>query len=129
MRRTEALQGVRITMFLNPLHRWESAELNQEEASRRGSRSTSIPTAPTPSSTGLGASDATTRTERSRTATMKNAPFKSARRRGLWKWGQGIRFAHSPTAEQNQKKRTNHVLPKPDKFIRYRQWKSRNLWA
>src|SRR6202034_121892 len=42
-------------------------------SSRRGSRSTSIPTAPTPSSTGLGASDATTRTERSRTATMKNA--------------------------------------------------------
>jgi hypothetical protein len=46
---------------------------------------------------------------------------KSARRRGLWKWGQGIRLAHSPTAEQNQKKRTNHLLPKPDKFIRYRQ--------
>ena len=32
MRRTEALQGVRMTMFLNLLHRWESAELNQEEA-------------------------------------------------------------------------------------------------
>jgi hypothetical protein len=58
---------------------------------------------------------------------MKNAPLKSARRRGLWKWGQGIRLAHSPTAEQNQKKRTNHLLPKPDKFIRYRQgllWKT-----
>jgi hypothetical protein len=52
---------------------------------------------------------------------MKNAPLKSARRRGPWKWGQGIRLAHSPTAEQNQKKRTNHLLPKPDKFIRYRQ--------
>jgi hypothetical protein len=52
---------------------------------------------------------------------MKNAPLKSARRRGLWKWGQGIRLAHSPTAEQNQKKRTNHLLPKPDNFIRYRQ--------
>ena len=26
-----------------------------------------------------------------------------------------------PTAEQNQKKRTFDVLPKPDKFIRYRQ--------
>jgi hypothetical protein len=26
-----------------------------------------------------------------------------------------------PTAEQNQKKRSNHVLPKPDNFIRYRQ--------
>ena len=28
MRRTEALQGVRMAMFLNILHRWESAELN-----------------------------------------------------------------------------------------------------
>jgi transposase len=32
MRRTEALQGVRMAMFLNLFHRWESAELNQEEA-------------------------------------------------------------------------------------------------
>jgi transposase len=32
MRRTEALQGVRVAMFLNILNRWESAELNQEEA-------------------------------------------------------------------------------------------------
>jgi len=32
MRRTEALQGVRMAMFLNILHRWESAELNQDEA-------------------------------------------------------------------------------------------------
>jgi transposase len=32
MRRTEALQGVRMAMFLNILRRWESAELNQEEA-------------------------------------------------------------------------------------------------
>ena len=32
MRRTEALQGVRMTVFLNILNRWESAELNQEEA-------------------------------------------------------------------------------------------------
>jgi hypothetical protein len=32
MRRTEALQGVRMTVFLNLLSRWESAELNQEEA-------------------------------------------------------------------------------------------------
>src|SRR5271169_6834200 len=32
MRRTEALQGVRMAMFLNLLHRWESAELNQGEA-------------------------------------------------------------------------------------------------
>jgi transposase len=32
MRRTEALQGVRVAMFLNLLNRWESAELNQAEA-------------------------------------------------------------------------------------------------
>jgi transposase len=32
MRRTEALQGVRMAMFLNLLQRWESAQLNQEEA-------------------------------------------------------------------------------------------------
>ena len=32
MRRTEALQGVRMAMFLNILNRWELAELNQEEA-------------------------------------------------------------------------------------------------
>ena len=32
MGRTEALQGVRMAMFLNLLHRWEQAELNQEEA-------------------------------------------------------------------------------------------------
>ena len=33
MRRTEeAPQGVRVAMFLNLLHRWESAELNQAEA-------------------------------------------------------------------------------------------------
>ena len=32
MGRTEALQGVRMATFLNLLPRWESAELNQEEA-------------------------------------------------------------------------------------------------
>ena len=32
MRRTEALQGVRVAIFLNIMHRWESAELNEEEA-------------------------------------------------------------------------------------------------
>jgi transposase len=32
MRRTEALQGVRMAVFLNLLHGWESAELNQAEA-------------------------------------------------------------------------------------------------
>ncbi len=32
MRRTEALRGVRMAMFLNLPHRGESAELNQQEA-------------------------------------------------------------------------------------------------
>jgi transposase len=32
MRRTEAVQGARMAVFLNLLHRWESAELNQAEA-------------------------------------------------------------------------------------------------
>ena len=32
MRWTEALQGVRVAMFLHLLHRWESGELNQAEA-------------------------------------------------------------------------------------------------
>jgi hypothetical protein len=32
MRRMEALQGVRMAVFLNRLRRWESAELNQAEA-------------------------------------------------------------------------------------------------
>jgi hypothetical protein len=31
-----------------------------------------------------------------------------------------LRFAHMPTGEQKQKKRTNHALPKPDNLIRYR---------
>jgi hypothetical protein len=51
----------------------------------------------------------------------RKTPLKSAQRRGLWKCGQGIRLAHSPTAEQNQKKRTFDVLRKPDNLIRYRQ--------
>ena len=32
MGRRETVQGVRMAMFLNLLHRWESAELNQGEA-------------------------------------------------------------------------------------------------
>jgi transposase-like protein len=32
MRRTEALEAVRMAVFLNLLNRWESAELNQAEA-------------------------------------------------------------------------------------------------
>lgn len=34
MRRTEAVAGVRMAMFLHILPRWESAELNQEEAAK-----------------------------------------------------------------------------------------------
>jgi hypothetical protein len=34
MRRTEALQGVRLAVFLNILNRWESAELNLAESCR-----------------------------------------------------------------------------------------------
>jgi hypothetical protein len=33
-RRTEALQGVRLAVFLNILNRWESAELNLAESCR-----------------------------------------------------------------------------------------------
>ena len=43
---------------------------------------------------------------------MRKTPLKSARRRGLWKCGQGIRLAHSPIGEQKQKKRTFDGLPK-----------------
>jgi hypothetical protein len=32
-----------------------------------------------------------------------------------------LRLAHIPTGEQNHKKRTYDVLPKPDNLIRYRQ--------
>jgi hypothetical protein len=35
-----------------------------------------------------------------------------------------LRLAHIPTAEQNQKKRTNNALPKPDNLIR-----SRQIWS
>ena len=50
-----------------------------------------------------------------------DAPLKSAQRRAdpvdMWTT---LRLAHIPTGEQNQKKRTYDVLPKPDNFIRYR---------
>ena len=90
-------------------------------SSRRGSRSTSIPTARTPSFMGPDASDATTATERSGTATMKNAPLNSARRRcACGRHGQASGLPTPPTGQQNQKKRTYDGLPKPDNFIRYR---------
>src|SRR5580693_4442090 len=82
----------------------------------------SIPTARTPSFTGPAASAATTRTEGSGTTALSNAPLKSAQRRDLWTAWTSLRLAHpAHEAEQKQKKRTNHVLPKPDNFIRYRQ--------
>jgi hypothetical protein len=75
-------------------------------SSRRGSRSTSTPTAPAPSSMGPAASADMTRTERSK---MRNTPLKSARRRASWKCGQGIRLAHSPT-RQNKTRRSGHLM-------------------
>ena len=58
---------------------------------------------------------------------MFNAPLKSARRRNAVDgMDKASGLPTPPTAEQNQKKRTNHVLPKPDKFIRYRQKMSLN---
>ena len=36
--------------------------------------------------------------------------------------GQASGLPTPPTGEQNQKKRTFEVLPKPDNFIRYRHW-------
>jgi hypothetical protein len=43
MRRTEALQGVRMAVFLNILNRWESAELNQAEAGAVGGERADVP--------------------------------------------------------------------------------------
>jgi hypothetical protein len=49
-------------------------------------------------------------------------PLKSARRRASWTAWTSLRLAHpAHEAEQNQKKRTSDVLPKPDNLIRYRQ--------
>ena len=76
-----------------------------------------IPTDPMPSSTGRAASAGTTGRERSG---MRKTPLKSARRRAV-EWGQRQGVAHSPTGEQNQKKRTFDALTKPDKLIRYPQ--------
>src|SRR4029077_16250563 len=85
-------------------------------------RCMSIPTAPTPPFTGQDASAATTRKAGSGRPMTLDAPLKSAQQRAdpvdMWT---ALRPAHIPTGEQNQKKRTNHVLPKPDNFIRYPQ--------
>jgi hypothetical protein len=62
-----------------------------------------------------------TRTERSE---MRKTPLKSARRRACGRHGQASGLPTPLTGEQNQKKRTIHVLPKPDNFIRYRQTSS-----
>jgi hypothetical protein len=75
-------------------------------SSRRGSRFTSTPTAPAPSSMGPAASADMTRTERSK---MRNTPLKSAWRRASRKCGQGIRLAHSPT-RQNKTRRSGHLM-------------------
>jgi len=86
-------------------------------SSKPRSGSTSIPTAPTPSSTGHGASAATTRKD---SPSRSCAPPKSARRPQPVDMWTTLRLAHMPTGEQNQKKRTFDVLPKPDNLIRYR---------
>src|SRR5277367_6790761 len=53
---------------------------------------------------------------------MPKTPLKSARRRASWTAWTSLRLAHpAHEAEQNQKKRTSDVLPKPDNLIRYRQ--------
>src|SRR5271166_622927 len=53
---------------------------------------------------------------------MRKTPLKSARRRASWTAWTSLRLAHpAHEAEQNQKKRTYDVLPKPDNLIRYRQ--------
>ena len=52
---------------------------------------------------------------------MRKTPLKSARRRARGNGDDARGVPHSPTGEQNQKKRTFDVLPKPDKLIRYRQ--------
>src|SRR5271156_2355570 len=52
---------------------------------------------------------------------MPKTPLKSARRRASWTAWTSLRLAHpAHEAEQNQKKRTSDVLPKPDNLIRYR---------
>jgi hypothetical protein len=51
---------------------------------------------------------------------MRKRPLKSARRRACGNVDSAPRAAHSPTGEQNQKRRIIDVLPKPNKLIRYR---------
>ena len=81
-----------------------------------------IPTARMPSSTDPDASAATTRREPSE---MRKTPLKSARRRLPVDMWTTLRLAHIPTGEQDQKKRTFDVLPKPDRLIRYRHRRRR----
>ena len=53
---------------------------------------------------------------------MQKAPLKSARRRNpVDGMDKPLACPPPPTGEQNQKKRTFDVLPKPDNSIRYRQ--------
>jgi hypothetical protein len=44
MPRTEALQVVRVAVFLNILNRWESTELNHAEAGAVGGERADVPT-------------------------------------------------------------------------------------
>jgi hypothetical protein len=52
---------------------------------------------------------------------MSKTPLKSARRRASGNGDNAPALPTVPQAEQNQKKRTIHALPKPVKLIRYRQ--------
>ena len=72
----------------------------------RGSRSTSIPTAPTPSFMGGAASADMTRTERSE---MRKTPLKSAQRRNAVD-GMDKPPACPPRPQQNKSRRSGHLM-------------------
>ena len=57
---------------------------------------------------------------------MRKTPPKSARRRACGNVDNAHALPTVPQAEQNQKKRTFDVLPKPDKLIRYRHVRARS---
>ena len=90
-------------------------------SSRRGSRSTSTPTAPMPSSTGRAASAGTTPMEVSK---MRKTPLKSARRRSAVDGMDKPPACPPPHSRTKAEERTLDALPKLDNLIRYRQEKS-----
>ena len=81
---------------------------------------TNIPTAASPSSTGRAAWFASL--QKLVPMLSRPTPLNSAQpRRTCGRHGQASGSPTPPTGEQNQKKRTFDVPPKPDNFIRYRQ--------